>query len=171
MSHLKHKGCCGNSNQGEMTSNTRQHTQPRPQLQLTHSYQNQPTPWTKTLWTLKNCNFSLSKPQVATCALGSDQGGGERQETLKRGISISDLLGFSAKLTLLLPSFLLRTFNAFHGFAGGTVPWAIANEDAFPYRQCAVIPHQQKVKHFICHPVKEKKHRIKKHLVNYKEAL
>lgn len=28
-------------------------------------------------------------------------------------------------------------------------PGAIAHEDAFPYGQCAVVPHQQKVEDFI----------------------
>lgn len=85
MFHLKHKGCCGISNQRCVTSSTRQHTHPRPHLQLTHSYQNQPTPWTNNLGTLRNCNSSLPKPQVATCALGIGQGGGQRQKILQTG--------------------------------------------------------------------------------------
>lgn len=41
--------------------------------------------WTKNLWTFRSCIFSsLLKPQVATSALGSDQGGGQRQQIVQR---------------------------------------------------------------------------------------
>lgn len=35
------------------------------------------------------------------------------------------------------------------------IPWAIVDEDAFPYGQCAVVPHQQKVEDFIRDSKKE----------------
>lgn len=85
MSQPKYKGCWGISSQKCVASNTRQHTHSRPHPELTHSYQNQPTPWTNNLGTLRNCKCSLLRPQVATRALGSDQRGGEKQKILQRG--------------------------------------------------------------------------------------
>lgn len=74
--------------------------------------------WTKKLWTFRNHIFSsLPQHQMATCALGRNWGRGQEQHTLHRGISILDLLGFSAKLNLLfLFAFLLRTFHALNSF-------------------------------------------------------